>query len=149
MNSEDFVTFEQALKLRELGFDCHNLYNQMYYATQNYCEGNNPFFFDTIGPGDLISSPRMKEDENDGWIEDDDYCVLAPTLAETQKWLREKRIFLYIQPLVFKSFCVFEYIIDRMDTIDRIESKPQFDTYELALSAGIDKAFELLKEESK
>lgn len=156
---EDFVTYEQAVKLKELGFDCHNLYNQMYYATQNYCEGNNPFFFDTIGPGDLISSPKMKEDENDGWIEDEDYCVLAPTLAQAQKWLREVKDIIIV--VDFDNWCekygchVYKKIIYNSENIKDSygsmlvtnESNEDFDAYEAALSTGIDKALEILKEQ--
>ena len=131
----DFVTYKQAVKLKELGFDWHDQYNQMYYATQNYCEGNNQFFFDTIGPGDLISSPKMKEDENDGWIEDEDYCVLAPTLAQAQKWLREKGIYLFV---TMEESHYYWYIGKEFQI-------GNCDTYEQALSFGIDRALELLK----
>ena len=148
---EDYVTFEQAEALKELGFDWYHHHAQMYYATQCYCEGNNPFSFDTIGPGDLISSPKMKEDENDGWIEDEDYCVLAPTMSQAAKWLREvkgitvlvniatnKETFITKKVFYFKWFNS-EFILSGV-------SKDHYASYEEALSAGIDRALELLKQ---
>ena len=154
---EDYCTFEQCVKLKELGFDLYNYHTQMYYATQCYCEGNNPISFDTIGPGDLISSPKMKEDENDGWIEDEDYCVLAPTMSQAAKWLREVKdiiIGVDFDNWYGKYEC---HLYKRMgydgtlirDTYGSMlvtnESNEDFDTYEQALSAGIDAALELLK----
>ena len=143
--NEDFVTYEQAVQLKELGFNWHDQYNQMYYATQNYCEGNNPFFFDTIGPGDLISSPRMKEDENDGWIEDEDYCVLAPTLAQAQKWLREvKGVKVYIKPFFVSE--EYEYCISfKFRGYGGDEDYGVKKTWESALSAGISEAIKLVR----
>ena len=148
--NEDFVTYEQAIKLKELGFNWYNRYTQMYYATQCYCEGNNPFFFDTIGPGDLISSPKMKEDENDGWIEDEDYCVLAHTLSQVQKWLREvKGIHVWVEsePNEYDNGITYAiYIWDNNkrqypENYNGIESR---DNYEQALLIGIDKSLKIL-----
>ena len=147
---EDYVTYEQALRLKELGFNWYNRYSQMFYATQCYCEGNNQFFFDTIGPGDLISSPKMKEDENDGWIEDEDYCVLAPTLSQAAKWLREvKGIYVWVEPEINEydnEIVYLTYVWDNNkrqypENYDGVKDK---DTYEEALSDGISKSLELI-----
>lgn len=144
--NEDFVTYEQAVQLKELGFNWYNQYSQMYYATQNYCEGSNQFFFDTIGPGDLISSPRMKEDENDGWIEDEDYCVLAPTLAQAQKWLREvKGVKVYIKPLFSSEEYEYWISFKFQGFMVGNECYGVEETWEYALSAGISEAIKLVR----
>lgn len=142
MTHEDFVTYEQAIKLKELGF---NWLCDKYYATQNYCEGNNPYDFVTIGAGDLIYYPKYREDENDGWIPDEEWCVSAPTLAQAQKWLREVK--------------ETEVIVDRIDDVvysytiygqlANFSAKTHFNFYEQALKIGIDRAIELLKENGK
>ena len=145
---KDFVTYEQAVKLKDLGFNWHNQYSQMYYATQNYCEGNNQVSFDTICPGNLISSPRMKEDEDYGWIEDEDYCVLAPTLAEAQRWLREVKEIDVIAIPTFGEYGKKKYrwqiIIYKEDFGNEDESTTIY-TYEEALSIGINEALKIIE----
>lgn len=144
---EDFVTYEQAVKLKEIRFDWYNQYTQMYYATQNYCEGNNPLSFDTIGPGDLISSPKMKEDENDGWIEDEDYCVLAPPLSQAQRWLREEKDLVLC---VGHEEKYYWYINEPDGTIiDGDVESILYKTYEEALLADINRALELLTDKNE
>lgn len=147
---EDFVTFEQAQKLKELGFDweCYK-----FYATQTYCEGNNQFFFDTICTGDLIDSPKYKEDENDGWIPDEEWCVAAPTLAQAQKWLREIKN-ISVEPVscgyndnMSNNIVWSSFICSLKDKLG-FDQTADFDTYEQALSAGIESVIELLKQQS-
>ena len=104
---EDYVTYEQALRLRELGFnwDC-----EKYYATQDYRLGNDQILFDTISVGELICNPRYKEDENGEWVIDEEYSVLAPTIYQVQKWLYEvKEIYISVQynTKIEKFQCVF------------------------------------------
>lgn len=137
--NEDYVSYEQAKTLKELGFNwaCIGFYN--HYKIP--CIEHNICYEGKI----------IKENYNDDFIANT-YNVLcsAPTLAQAQKWLREvKQIevnstydlicgegwFFYHNDLEHVSFSG----IDKMgDTL--------YASYEQALSAGIDKALELLKE---
>lgn len=128
MKHEDYVSFEQAKALKELGFDWE-------------CET----FWDDEG------SPRENQwvikRTRDYFFTDyyEDCTIKRPTLAQAQKWLREvKGIDVLIdKPLDGGYF----YTLETADTIDTLSEKTA--TYEQALSDGIDKALELLKLQSK
>lgn len=127
---EDFVTFEQAIKFKELGFDwkCYTFYhgdNWCGLSHSGMCENHNMF----------------------------EKCVSAPTLSQAQKWMREvKNIHLEIkymsnpqyEPWVGKVVIIENY--PKPNTIIDIDT---CDTYEEALSICIDKALEILKQEKK
>lgn len=133
---EDFVTYEQAVNLKELEFDlCVNHYYkdnkliQISGYSDNYCNVNANAVF-------VI-----------------DECYSSPTLAQAQKWLREvKGIIICIEPRFYasrKPLAGYEYHLFNKDDgwYSYIESKTVYDTYEEALSVCIDKALEILKEE--
>lgn len=129
MKNEDYVSFEQAIKLREMGFSDETRCG--YYKMPK-------------------GSPQMTK-----W----DICLeasldynlefyKAPTLAQVQKWLREsKGIHIEIrytinpqyEPWIGKIIVITDYPNTIIDT-------DTCDTYEEALSEAIDKALELLKE---
>ena len=96
---EEYVTYEQAVKLKELGFDWE-------------CNHFNP-------------------------------DCSAIRLDQAQRWLREKHN-LSVEPIcnMVRQWNVNVCEIDNFGTA--VYSKMNLDTYELALSAGIDKALELL-----
>lgn len=127
---EDFVTYEQAVKLKELGFDwkCDH-----WHHWDNWC-------------GSCYSGVY----ENHNMFEKG---ISVPTLAQVQKWLREvKGVDISI-----------DHVYHRLDTGDKVmyglhvgnqstfktEFYLNYDGYEQALSAGIDKALKLLKENRK
>lgn len=123
MSKEDFVTFGQAFRLKELGFDweCNHWYHYLepdkIIECQTYCNHNS------------FERPYS-----------------APTLYQTQKWLREKGLIINIHydPVYYygdiynEGKSDFEYFITE-----------NFETYESVLSVMIDKALEILKEENK
>lgn len=127
MEHEDFVTYEQAQKLKELGFDweCNHWYHFLepdkLIECQTYCNHNK------------FERP----------------CS-APTLAQVQKWLREvKNIIIQVfcfKPGVFESLSWAFAVVDNDDK-ELIEDKHMkcFDTYEQALLMGVNKALELIK----
>lgn len=131
---EDYVTSEQAKILKELGFDweCNHWYHPLepdkIIECQTYCNHNS------------FERPYS-----------------APTLAQAQKWLREKYK-LWLEPTICISN-VNRYSCDIYDlkTADEenymdgptTEIEDTFDNPEQALSAGIGKALELLKQENK
>lgn len=134
MNNEDYVSYELALKLKECGFaePCDS-----YYIKDNAPDGTA-----------WIVPTTDREDFNA-----DSYCPFckplcsAPTLAQAQKWLREKMGIAinviahdggaYDYDIVFLPNAVdCDYPIDRA-TFSR--------TYEEALSEGIESVLELIK----
>lgn len=115
MNTQDFVTYEQAVKLNDLGFnwDC----DFIYYLT--YHNHNKPIFsrYETV---------RDYEAEK-YWY--------APTLSQAQKWLREvKEIYLFVT----MEDSQYYWYIGKEFQIGNCKS------YEEALSAGIDEALKKL-----
>lgn len=135
MTHEDYVSFEQAKALKELGFDWETLscYLHVY-------EGEHGWRFR------MLERLKSRNDPKDYT------CLAAPTLAQAQKWLREiKGIDITI-----------DHVYHRLDTGDKVmyglhignqstfktEFYLNYDSYEEALSAGIDKALELLKSEN-
>ena len=135
---EDYVTFEQSIKLKKLGFDwnCNHYYGLdgfLHEETQSYITN------------------YMHSNKNT-------YPIPAPTLSQVQKWLREiKDIIIVID---FDNWCekygchVYKKIIYNSENIKDSygsmlvtnESNEDFDSYEEALSMGIDAALELLKQ---
>lgn len=73
---EDFVSFDQAVKFKELGFDwkCNHLYP---------IESPNNIF----GISDYYSEAVISD------------TILDPTLSQAQKWLREKHK-LWLEPVI-------------------------------------------------
>ena len=119
--NEDFVTYEQAVKLKDLGFD---------YRTNTYY---------------WLSKTDFYWSDLNNWNQSPDYTS-APTLAQATKWLREKNIEVISYYDYITKTWIFEvcemgephscgYHSDDFDL-----NKP---TYEEAISAGIDKALEI------
>ena len=130
MRHEDYVTYEQSVKLKKLGFD----WSCDYFYTNYLCEG--------VKINKIASKNNCNEWYND-WVSS------MPTLSQAAKWLREhKGIFIGI----WNNACGYGWDIcdthgtgiakfdDNGDDLD----SGMFTTYELALSAGIDKVLEIL-----
>ena len=132
---EHYVSYECAVKLKELGFDWK------------------------VG---LSYTDVIKESAREEW--DEEECQWStvydcnsypkPRLDQAQAWLRDKGMFLMIDPRYYQGDVVKDvkrcFIIQPLDDIGgqyRSERCGKlFDTYESALSAGIDKALDLLTE---
>lgn len=130
---EDLVTYEQAVKLKELGFDweCYQYYN----------DDEELWTYTSMGYGDDCRN----------W-NDKDYAAIgnakcsAPTLAQVQKWLRVRASRQLILNVGFDGQ-YYWYICQPDGTvIDGEDESITYQTYEQALSACIDKSLELLKE---
>ena len=136
---EVFVTYEQALRLKELGFDrkCH-------------------YHYDTTAFKPVICPNYTANDgEGERWIYADDcnlyedmnhcqYCS-APTLAQAQGWLREFKqiaVFSELEYIFGKYFYTIRELNGKYD--DKVIAQEEHDSYDEALSAGITKAMELL-----
>lgn len=133
---EDYVTFEQALRLKELGFDWKCLY--WYHPNED----------------DKTKRFRMSNEMNHNFYK---RGISAPTLSQAAKWLREVKdiiIGIDFDNWYDKYICyVYKKIIYNSENIKDSygsmlvtnKENEDFDTYEKALLAGIDKALELLK----
>lgn len=127
-NVEDYVTFEQSVKLKKLGFDweCDHVY---YGENVNY----------------VFTSERKRN------YNTEDYRFSVPTLSQVQKWLRDvKGVIICIEPRFYKNkkpLVGYDYHIFDKDNgwYSHVESKTVYDTYEQSLTSGIDKVLEILK----
>ena len=137
------VSFEQALALKELGYsqdDSKFCYPVITVRMQNTYEGY-PYSF---SPGDIIN--LLEESANGSYfigIVSDDDLINAPSLEEVAKWLRdEKNLWIEISKGGYEksAHCFLgDYIYEDATHIK------EFNSYEEALSAGIDKAIKILK----
>ena len=134
MNTEDFVTYEQALALKKLGFDykCNHFYH-------------------LYDDEEVISVSKVYENFNIY-----DRMWSAPTLAQTQKWLREKKsLYTFADGGVFDKGdrpIYYPVILDvanehnEISTNDNIENNwNKYYTPEKALSAAITECLKLLE----
>lgn len=127
MSKENYCSFGQAVKLKELGFDwkCYDFFTE---------EVKLPL-------SEIKPIPKPKN-----WNETEDK-ISAPRLDQAQKWLREeKRI--HVEPYFVYDTRFDLYIKSQAHAVFKREEQC-FDTYEQALSAGIDKALELLTNNTK
>lgn len=140
MKHEDYVTYEQAMKLKDLGFDwkCNYYYEgngnhpTLHESTQFYMRSASPyvseFYHNFNDPTNKHGQPVNPQ------------CS-APTISQAQKWLREVKETEVIVNFINEG--IYNYII--YGKYVNINSKTHFN-YEQALSIGINAALELLKE---
>lgn len=128
MNDEDFVSFEQAVKLKACGFDwlCFTFFD-LEISDEYVC----------------ISGKEMANEDCD------ESEILCPSLALAAKWLREvKGIYVVVEPR-FSNYLLLGYdwmIYDDCSGDYSLRAPLPFSrTHETALSAGIDAALEMIK----
>ena len=103
--TDDFVTYDQAIKLKELGFDWDCSNNDIKYT---------------------------------------------PTLTQAQKWLREvKGVKVYVKPLFSSEKYEYWISFKFQGFMVGDERYGVEETWEYALSAGINEAIKLLKREEQ
>ena len=141
MNTEDFVTYEQSITLKKLGFNEKCLF---YYGPDKVLYPNYTFSTDILRITDLYCS--CNDSTNNYPIDD-------PTLAQVQKWLRkEKNLYVYADGAVFdKNYekpSYYPCILDVISEHDKIGISDfnHYLTPEEALSAGITECIKILKE---
>ena len=117
----EFIPYEQALALKELGFDdtCHSYYSQY---------GNKDIYLKELG---LCNRLGIGEDN-----------VLAPLYQQAFKWFREKH-------KLFGQVNIYTYFIYDMASVDlemikRYDTMP--DSFEEAELACLRKLIEIVKE---
>lgn len=159
MNKEIFVSFEQAKKLKELGFNepCFYHYIDFDDTDKEHPMPNDgmvkPIFGNTI-MADSFCSPIIFSDSflktNEKY---DSTYMSCPTLSQACKWIREKHnIHIQIESVVGKRWTYDVVDINPIqdisgEYISRIPERdgyPVIDTYEQSQSAGIDVALGFL-----
>lgn len=141
MDKEDFVTYEQALALKELGFRKNCLY---YYDNQGTLVSNYYDSDDGVYVEDLYICNNNKYPNT--------YVCDAPTLAQVVKWLYGMFGLCIITSVnnIDKYWCfIIKQVVFLPDNkpyfIGRIKKESNFTTMEEALSKGITKCLKLLE----
>lgn len=115
---EDFVTFEIAKKLKEKGF---NIPSYFYYRT------DDKFLHNAVVGKPLVYCDKI-----------DDDVVIAPTISQVSKWLRNnKKTMISILPVAFNEkenkfhqyYCTI-YYADKGIGFEIHERPNTFETYE-------------------
>ncbi len=129
MNTEDYVAYEQAVMLKECGFD---------WETEHYYE------FEELTDTEVVfkRTASCNPFNHNAFAE----SFSAPSLAQAAKWLREvKGIAINI---VAHDGGIYEYEVvflpNAEEYDDDIDRSPFRRTYEEALSEGIDAVLRLL-----
>ena len=141
MSNENFVTHEQAVLLKELGFKEQCLYH---YTVDGHLISNDRYVYD-----DLITIEDLTNSINTQCTASRYYCD-APTLSQAQKWLREKKeLWVFSNRVKQPEFeGKFYWSISDKDLNEfTTEAFRLFNSYEDALSAGIDECLKLLENE--
>lgn len=134
MSTEDFVTYEQAIALKKLGFKEKCLYH---YNICNKFEPNSKY-----GEDESINVEDLYDSINTDTLSD--IVCDVPTLAQAQKWLIKNKNY-YVQPR-------YEYNKEWGFTITNLNKDyiiyikfGTYKTHEEALSAGITRGLKLLE----
>jgi len=119
MIQENYCSFEQAKALKELGFP-----------------QDEPYIYLNNGEFDIKALNKKV------WFEHQPYYA-CPTLSLVQKWLREEKDLIITIGYYDTKDCFFYELYEEGNFVNCIK---EHETYEQALSAGIDKCIELLKQ---
>lgn len=141
---EDFVTYEQAVKLKELGFDWKV---RACYLQKFILDTDSPHYTEPKFLHNDAMRKRWTTNYNDnrcGGGTGKFYCS-APTLAQAAKWIRNKGLFIHIY--LHLDDC-WRFELQDVNYIDKYIYEPEvglwWKTYENALSEGINRAIDLL-----
>ena len=133
MNTEDYVSYPIALALKKAGFD--------WKCGHYYCAFDNEtdVRFWSIHPAQSQNGLRPPKDTE---------VADAPTLAQAQKWLRDRKgIYAYCEPNCLKKW--FARAIDLDKNEDLIFDGQMFDNFEEATEYAIAAALELIEKKGE
>ena len=139
MNIEDFVTYKQAIKLKELEFneECNHYYNDEKVLVESLADYNNE---------DSYNSPATAYDDFNHGYSDEVLCS-APTLWQVQGWLRKKNIDIEIpmepHPDHIRTYSL--YAVSTNEDNPFGISGEGYNSYEEALSVGITESLKMLE----
>jgi len=120
MAQQEFIPYEQALELKELGFDepCLAFYNGKFLESTSY-------------------------DFDNDTSKDIGLCIVAPLYQQAFRWFREKHNLLYTIEEVWEEDT--EYYVVEITTHNRVDDFLQECTYEEAELACLKKLIEIVK----
>jgi hypothetical protein len=130
---ENFITYEQALALKELGFNQPCLLEEYFEDGKCISEWayEEPFKINT--ELDHLTDKFNADDD-----EHYEYSVAVPVKSQAFRWFREKHgLYSVIDGLEHRQY----YKITQLNSCSK-----EYDTYEEAESACIDKLIEIIKE---
>ena len=137
MDTEDFVTYKQALALKKLGFidDCLYFYE--------LCKTPIPNSYDSGVEKVFVN--KLLESKNEKYPAIEGICD-APTLSQAQKWLRkEKNLYVCSEiDITNKEYNKYFWTIYSLPSKQQTYVSKIYNSPEEALSEGIDAALELL-----
>lgn len=129
-----FVTFEQAQALYELGFPQET---EELYAVCDYCCDDSDDYI-TYNKGDLIEGYCGRFAAKD--------VISAPSLELAAKWFREEKLIHIFITHLNADTNWWEYNIETING-NFVEHGKMYKSYDEALSAGIDSIIKLLKKD--
>lgn len=133
---EDFVSIEQAVKLEELGFN-----EEVFFHFNSETKEIAPIEGASYSEGGPFDTYDVLEDVTKYGL------IPAPTLSQAQKWLRNvKGIDIDVQFFFGSEGKLYYIYIGQYSKLHYERVGVEY-SYEKALSAGISKALELLKQE--
>lgn len=134
MEQEDYCSYELALKLKECGF---NELTNSFYDEASVQQGVFEIVPTYAKFNEVCRTPGCE-------------CVSAPTLAHTQKWLREKGIAVSVQANEIQGELWYSAdIITTKGINELVDGGFDYMGYEAALSAGLSAALELIEQEKE
>jgi hypothetical protein len=124
MAQQEFIPYEQALELKELGFD---------EACLSYYGVNQELIFTSI----------ISQNTNSFWLANPNTIISAPLYQQAFRWFREKHNLLYTIEEVWEEDT--EYYVVEITTHNRVDDFLQECTYEEAELACLKKLIEIVK----
>lgn len=137
---EKFVSYDQALKLKEKGFKWE--VSDLYVRGKELGElkSSNLYPIHYTQPHDWNNLDPLRDNEIYLWSQKVE-CS-RPTLEQTREWLREEhQIYIELEPL-YTTFSM--KIWDKRVTPIGRTGLPAYDTYEKAMRVAIEKALEMI-----
>ena len=149
---EDYVSYPIALALKKAGFDLavNHYYDEKGDLVESLADYNNEDSFN--------SQETAYDDFNHGYC--DEISCSAPTLAQAQKWLREKGIHISVNPYMgydvdadgalYNEYPSWGFELMDVASADFMnDAGGNHTSYESALSAGIAAALELVEKKGE
>lgn len=167
MKTNRYVTFEQAVLLKELGYQqeqqveeyiAYSLEDMSYTYEQIGCYDMHGYasvgdmICITDGSCKILSEKRFFNEDDIIDVEKEDselfhtHIVLAPTLHEAADWLRDKGLYTYPKLNALNKWYAVVHFLEYAETVRQEE---MFDDFNTALSHGIDYCLSVLKYKEK
>ena len=148
MNEKELITFEQAVKLKELGFNekCYQFYDWVGTLRDNYVS--------LFGYTEIVTSTSLCKSYNSTHNENYD----APSLFQVKNWLETKGFVICVEPLarfttkwMHTGWWNYSILIikENNELIEQSINMGNFSSSNEALSAGINDSIKFLEKKLK